>query len=201
MIGYVKGIVTYMFADSCFVDVQGVGYKVYAPLSSLGKVTIGQEALFFTYMAVREDAITLYGFLTQDEYDLFLLLTGVKGIGPKAALGILSAVDPNGFRAAIRQKNMAVLTNIPGIGKKSAERMVVELQDKIGKASAGEDVAAIAGGVMTAPKGIAQEAMAALTSLGYASAEVEPVIEEKAPHCDTVEALLKEVLRSLGSGR
>ena len=201
MIGYVKGIVTHTFSDACFVDVNGVGYRVYVPMSTLEKLVIGKEALLFTSMNVREDAITLYGFLTQDEYALFLLLTAVKGVGPKVALGILSAVHPDGFRAAIRQKNMAVLTNIPGIGKKSAERMIVELQDKIGKGSAAEDAAAIAGGTASAPKGIAQEALAALTSLGYSAAEVQPVIEEKAIDCDTVEALLKAVLRALGSGR
>jgi Holliday junction DNA helicase RuvA len=200
MIGYVKGIVTHMFTDSCFVDVQGVGYRVYIPASTLEKLSMGKESLLYTYMSVREDAIILYGFLTQDEYDLFILLIGVNGIGPKVALGILSAVHPDGFRAAVRQKNMAVLTRISGIGKKTAERIVLELQDKIGKADAAADAAAIASGAVV-PSGIVQEALAALTSLGYSTQEVQPVIEEKAAACDTVEKLLKEVLRALGSGR
>ena len=200
MIGYVKGIVTHMFTDSCFVDVQGVGYRVYIPASTLEKLSMGKESLLYTYMSVREDAIILYGFLTQDEYDLFILLIGVNGIGPKVALGILSAVHPDGFRVAVRQKNMAVLTRISGIGKKTAERIVLELQDKIGQADAAADAAAIASGAVV-PSGIVQEALAALTSLGYSTQEVQPVIEEKAAACDTVEKLLKEVLRALGSGR
>ena len=95
---------------------------------------------------------------------------------------------------------MAVLTRISGIGKKTAERIVLELQDKIGKADAAADAAAIASGAVV-PSGIVQEALAALTSLGYSTQEVQPVIEEKAAACDTVEKLLKEVLRALGSGR
>ncbi len=199
MIGYVKGIVSHLFIDSCFVDVQGVGYRVFIPGSTREQLVQGREALLFTYMSVREDAIVLYGFCTQDEYDLFMLLIGVNGIGPKAALGILSAVHPDGFRLAVQQKNMSVLTKISGIGKKTAERIILELQDKVGTV---DEVAAtgLTGGAAM-PQGIVEETLAALTSLGYTAQEVMPAVQEKAAQCDTVEALLKAVLRSLGSGR
>jgi Holliday junction DNA helicase RuvA len=151
-------------------------------------------------MGVREDAILLYGFLTQDEYDLFMLLMGVNKIGPKVALGIMSAIQPESFRMAVRQKNLAVLTKLPGIGKKTAERLVLELQDKIGKLT-GEEIMPASAIAATSPQGIVQEALAALTSLGYSAQEVLPAIEEKAPQCATVEELLKQVLRVLGSGR
>lgn len=200
MIGYLKGIVTHIFLDSCFIDVHGVGYRVYIPGSTLDNLTVGREALLFTYMGVREDAILLYGFLTQDEYDLFMLLMGVNKIGPKVALGIMSAIQPEGFRMAVRQKNLAVLTKLPGIGKKTAERLVLELQDKIGKLT-GEETMPASAIAATSPQGIVQEALAALASLGYSAQEVLPAIEEKAPQCATVEELLKQVLRVLGSGR
>ncbi|MCH4179553.1 MAG: Holliday junction branch migration protein RuvA [Megasphaera sp.] len=200
MIGYLKGIVTHIFKDTCFIDVHGVGYRVYVPMSTLDTLTIGRETMLFTYMSVREDAIVLYGFAAQDEYDLFILLIGVNGVGPKVALGILSAGSPDAFRLAVHQKNMKVLTKLPGIGKKTAERIVLELQDKIGAVDDDGGEALPAAG-SPAPQGIAAEAMAALTSLGYAPPEVLPAIESKAPQCQTVEELLKEVLRALGSGR
>jgi Holliday junction DNA helicase RuvA len=199
MIAYVKGIVTHLFVDSCYVDVGGVGYRVYIPGSTRENLVTGRESLLFTYMSVREDAIVLYGFLTQDEYDLFLLLIGVNGIGPKVALGILSAVHPDGFRLAVRQKNMAVLTKISGIGKKTAERIVLELQDKVGEGG-DEEIIDLGPGTST-PQGIAGETLAALTGLGYTAQEVLPVIQEKVKQCTTVEELLKAVLRVMGTGR
>lgn len=200
MIGYIKGIVTHLFKDCCFVDVHGVGYRAYTPVSTIDTLTIGKETMLFTYMNVREDAIVLYGFATMDEYDLFMLLIGVNGIGPKVALGILSAGRPDGFRLAVHQKNMKVLTKLPGIGKKTAERLVLELHDKIGAVSDdGSDM--LPDSDRTVPQGIVAEALAALTSLGYASQEVMPAIETNAPQCQTVEELLKNVLRTLGSGR
>ena len=82
MIGYVRGVVTHLFEDACFVDVQGVGYRVYIPASTIQEITVGKEIQLFTYMAVREDAILLYGFATTDEYELFMLLISVNGVGP-----------------------------------------------------------------------------------------------------------------------
>ncbi|MCH4167098.1 MAG: Holliday junction branch migration protein RuvA [Megasphaera sp.] len=200
MIGYIKGLVTHIFKDSCFVDVHGVGYRAYIPVSTIDTLTIGRETMLFTYMNVREDAIVLYGFATMDEYDLFMLLIGVNGVGPKVALGILSAGRPDGFRLAVHQKNMKVLTKLPGIGKKTAERIVLELHDKIGAVS-DDSGDVLPDSDSTVPQGIAAEALAALTSLGYTSQEVLPAIEAKAPQCQTVEELLKNVLRALGSGR
>ena len=104
MIGYLKGVISHIFVNSCFIDVHGVGYRTYAPASTLDTLCVGQEAMLYTYMSVREDAIVLYGFATQDEYDLFMLLIGVNGVGPKVALGILSAGTADSFRLAVHQK-------------------------------------------------------------------------------------------------
>ena len=202
MIGYLKGVISHIFVNSCFVDVHGVGYRTYAPASTLDTLCVGQEAMLYTYMSVREDAIVLYGFATQDEYDLFMLLIGVNGVGPKVALGILSAGTADSFRLAVHQKDIKSLTKMPGIGKKTAERIVLELQDKIGPV-ASEDAGAADLGNSAAPglSDILAETLAALTSLGYSEQEVLPVAESHLAGCTTVEQLLKETLKALGSGR
>lgn len=202
MIGYLKGVISHIFVNSCFIDVHGVGYRTYAPASTLDTLCVGQEAMLYTYMSVREDAIVLYGFATQDEYDLFMLLIGVNGVGPKVALGILSAGTADSFRLAVHQKDIKGLTKMPGIGKKTAERIVLELQDKIGPV-AREDAGAADLGNSAAPglSDILAETLAALTSLGYSEQEVLPVAESHLTGCTTVEQLLKETLKALGSGR
>ena len=201
MIGYLKGVISHIFVNSCFIDVHGVGYRTYAPASTLDTLCVGQEAMLYTYMSVREDAIVLYGFATQDEYDLFMLLIGVNGVGPKVALGILSAGTADSFRLAVHQKDIKGLTKMPGIGKKTAERIVLELQDKIGPV-ASEDAGAADLGNSAAPglSDILAETLAALTSLGYSEQEVLPVAESHLAGCTTVEQLLKETLKALGSG-
>lgn len=202
MIGYLKGVISHIFVNSCFIDVHGVGYRTYAPASTLDTLCVGQEAMLYTYMSVREDAIVLYGFATQDEYDLFMLLIGVNGVGPKVAQGILSAGTADSFRLAVHQKDIKGLTKMPGIGKKTAERIVLELQDKIGPV-ASEDAGAADLGNSAAPglSDILAETLAALTSLGYSEQEVLPVAESHLAGCTTVEQLLKETLKALGSGR
>lgn len=202
MIGYLKGVISHIFVNSCFIDVHGVGYRTYAPASTLDTLCVGQEAMLYTYMSVREDALVLYGFATQDEYDLFMLLIGVNGVGPKVALGILSAGTADSFRLAVHQKDIKGLTKMPGIGKKTAERIVLELQDKIGPV-ASEDAGAADLGNSAAPglSDILAETLAALTSLGYSEQEVLPVAESHLAGCTTVEQLLKETLKALGSGR
>lgn len=198
MIGYVKGIVTHIFLSSAFVNVHGVGYRVHAPVSTLSRLAVGEEALLFTYMNVREDAVVLYGFLTQDEYDLFMLLIGVNGVGPKVANGILSANRTDRLRLAVANKEIGVLTKMPGIGKKTAERIVLELQDKIGT---GDGAAGTAASAEPAVSGIGDEVTAALTGLGYSVQEAGPVVERLAPDYETVEDLLRACLRALGTGR
>ena len=202
MIGYLKGVISHIFVKSWFIDVHGVGYRTYAPASTLDTLCVGQEAMLYTYMSVREDAIVLYGFATQDEYDLFMLLIGVNGVGPKVALGILSAGTADSFRLAVHQKDIKSLTKMPGIGKKTAERIVLELQDKIGPV-ASEDAGAADLGNSAAPglSDILAETLAALTSLGYSEQEVLPVAESHLAGCTTVEQLLKETLKAWWSGR
>ena len=121
MIGYLRGKVTHLLTDYCLLDVQGVGYRVFVAGSTRNHLRLGEEAMLFTHLSVREDAMLLYGFYSQQEYDLFQLLISVSGVGPKVALGILSAITVESLCRAIQQKQASVLTKLPGIGKKSAE--------------------------------------------------------------------------------
>ena len=132
MIGYIKGRVTALFKDFCFLETGGIGYRIFISDKTRQQLMTGEEAKLFTYMAVREDAILLYGFLGQEEQELFLLLISISKIGPKVAMGILSAMTPTAFVGAVKAQNVTQLTKLPGIGKKTAERLLVELKDKVG---------------------------------------------------------------------
>lgn len=202
MIGYVRGIVTHLFKESCYVDVHGVGYRVYVPITTRQQLIEGQEATLFTYLNVREDAMQLYGFWTEDEYELFILLISVSGIGPKVGLGILSGMTPEAFKLAVINGQVQQLTKLPGIGKKSAERLVLELKDKLVKMTqiSVETPAAIQpiGVTHSGPSG---EAIEALVSLGYAQKDVEALVESLNDGSKDVSALIKACLVELGKGR
>lgn len=202
MIGYVKGVVTHLFNDCCFVDVNGVGYRVYVPVTTRAQLLEGDSVTLFTYTNVREDAIQLYGFFTPEEYDLFILLISVSGIGPKVALGILSGMTPEAFKLAVVNGQVQTLTKLPGIGKKSAERLVLELKDKLAKMTSIKiDSAATIQPISLAQTGVAGEAMDALVALGYSQDEVSSIVDGlNDGHLDAA-ALIKAALKELGKGR
>lgn len=196
MIGYLHGRVIALYTDHCLLDVHGVGYRVFVANSTRTKLRQREEASLFIYTSVREDAIVLYGFATEEEYDLFLQLIGVSGIGPKVALGILSAITVEGLCRAIQNKQASVLTKLPGIGKKSAERLILELKDKVAfRGSAEEELLTIENGEEVGDAA-ASEAMAALQSLGYTPSEIAPVIRKTAKY-KTTEAIIKASLKEL----
>lgn len=199
MIGSLKGNVGYLGHDYCLIETAGgVGYRVYMPAAHLAQLALGAAVKVQVHTAVREDAILLYGFLSQEYYDLFELLLSVSGVGPKLALGVLSAVKPDAFYLAVQLRDIKVLTKLPGIGKKTAERMLLELKDKVGgpNADSGAEIgeSAAAGG-----SGAVAEAMEALTSLGYSNAEIVPVLK-KIPAAETLpcEEILKQALKLIG---
>lgn len=194
MIGYVRGTVSHVLIDSCFVDVQGLGYRVFISSATRAKLAQGQEAMLFTYLNVREDAMQLYGFYTQDEYDLFLQLISISGIGPKVALGIMSAITVETLCKAIQQKNVTVLTKLPGIGKKTAERLILELHDKMRIAGAEDEDGMALIDTVSEGTDIMAEAGQALAALGYTQAEFTPVLR-KAGKCKTVEDIVKFALK------
>ena len=196
MIGYLQGEVAYLFTDYAFIDVQGVGYRVFISHATRQKLHLHEKTKLFTYMNVREDAIQLYGFATQEEYDIFQLLISVSGIGPKVALGVLSHITVEGLCRAIQQKQTSILTKLPGIGKKSAERLVLELKDKVSfSGSADEELMLMADDEIGDDK--ISEAQAALLSLGYTQAEIAPALK-KAAKGKTASEIIKLALKELG---
>lgn len=183
MIGFLKGTIDSVYADFCLIDVGGVGYRVFVAESTRSKLHNGDNAKLFTYLSVRDDAMQLYGFYSEEEHDLFELLITVNGIGPKVALGILGAITPAALCQAIQGKNIKALTKLPGIGKKSAERMIVDLKDKLKLGATYDDDVDSAGGLFASPEpgdDVLSEAIAALMSLGYSQAEINPVMDRVA---------------------
>ena len=192
MIGSLKGSVDSLGIDNCIIETAGgVGYRVFMPAAQLAQLTQGASVRLHIHTAVREDAIVLYGFLSQEYYDLFELLLTISGVGPKMALGILSAVKPDAFYLAVQSRDIKVLTKLPGIGKKTAERLLLELKDKVGPVAAESGEAVAAGG-----SGAVAEAIEALASLGYSNSEIMPVIKKiEGAETKTSEEILKQALR------
>jgi Holliday junction DNA helicase RuvA len=176
------------------VDVGGVGYDVLVPLSTFyGLGDPGSTVTLRVHTHVREDAIALFGFATGLEQDLFERLISISGIGPKLALAVLSGIDPGELVRAIRTQDVARLTRIPGVGKKTAERIGLELKDRLPQASAPADAPAIAGEDLRA------DLLSALTNLGYKGAVAEKAVDaalRRAPDA-AFEALLLDVLRGM----
>ena len=164
MFSHLKGILYRKSPTEIVVDVNGVGYAVSIPLSTYEKLgEAGSAVTILTHTHVREDILQLYGFATEAEREIFRLLISVSGIGPKIAQGILSGIQPNELQNLIGQANVSALTAIPGVGRKTAERLIVELRDKIGRL---DSVSPAAGSTETG-QGIRAEALMALISLGY----------------------------------
>ena len=195
MIGFLRGKVAGLKTDYCLLDVGGVGYRVFIPNNTRCKLTLNETAMLYTYMNVYQDGITLYGFYTEEEYDVFQLLIGVSGIGPKVALGILSAITVDALCKAIQNKQATLLTKLPGIGKKSAERLILELKDKMALAASDDEVLSLSMEGEVADD-ILSEAMAALTALGYSQAEIMPVLK-KAAKGKSTEEIVKLALKEL----
>ena len=198
MIGFLRGAVDSVSADYCFLDCNGVGYRVFIPESTRGKLVVGCEIKLFTYLQVREDAMLLYGFFSKEEYDLYILLLNVNGVGPKLALAVLSAIGPGEFRAAIAQQNLTTLTKISGVGKKTAERMIVELKDKVGVLSGSSGSGNQYFGDFQGEKTEMSDAVQALIALGYNRNEVNLVLRKLDPTLSTTELIklaLKEFMK------
>ena len=198
MIGSIKGSVGYLGPDFCILETAGgVGYRVFMPAAHLAQLALGNQVQVHTHTAVREDAILLYGFLSQEYYNLFELLLGVSGVGPKMALGILSAIKPDAFYLAVQSRDVKTLTKLPGIGKKTAERMLLELKDKVGPIT-GEAGSDFGESVAAGGSGAVAEAMEALASLGYSNSEILPVLKQ-IPDADKLsgEEVLRQALKLL----
>jgi Holliday junction DNA helicase RuvA len=198
MIAFLNGEVAEALPGRVLLDVGGVGYEVLIPLSTFEKLPAGRGRItLHTVLVVREDAHTLYGFATKPEKDLFILLTHhVSGIGPKLGLAVLNGCSPAQFRAAVVAQDVAFLSRIKGLGKKTAERIVVELKDKMGVDASWPQPAGASATASPASSGQIGDAVLALMSLGYKQADALAAIE-KAGVQDSVEALVREALKHL----
>lgn len=174
MIAFVNGIVEDLSIDNVVIDVGGVGYNVKISSGTAARLPgIGERAKLYTYTSVREDAFWLYGFLTRADLEIFKKLITVNGIGPKGALAILSVMDADSLRYAILSRDTKAISRAPGIGKRTAERLILDLKDKmkIDDEMISREIAATAEGNAFADTPEKQEAVAALVSLGYGQAE------------------------------
>jgi Holliday junction DNA helicase RuvA len=178
MISFLHGKLIETLPTRVTVEVNGLGYEVLIPLSSYDKLPQpGQEVKLLTHLAVREDAHTLYGFVTKAERELFrLLINSVSGIGPKIALNILSGISVTAFRGAVANSDVKALSQISGVGKKTAERIVVELKDKVGTAGAWE--AASAQRALSAEDQKVNDAVLALMALGFKQIEAHDSVRK-----------------------
>ena len=191
MIGRLKGILVHKQPPWLVVDVHGVGYELEAPMSTFYDLPdVGREVALFTHYATREDSVSLYGFLREGERRLFRDVQKVSGIGAKIALAVLSGASVEEFARLVQASDVAALTRIPGIGKKTAERMVVELRDRAADFGTG-------GGPLAGGAGDAQsEAVAALQQLGYKPAEAARMARDAAAAGDDSAAIIRKALQS-----
>jgi Holliday junction DNA helicase RuvA len=197
MIASLTGILKVKNPTEILLDVHGVGYAVTIPLSTFEKLgEVGSSATILTHLHIREDAVQLFGFATDEERLSFKLLISVNGIGPKIAQGILSRIAVSDLKQHISEENISALTAIPGVGRKTAERLVIELRDKIGKIGAAGPAS------VARPDGeeeLRQEALLALTSLGYnrsvAEKALRQVLTEMKGEKLSLQNLIKKALR------
>lgn len=195
MIAFLRGRLEELFPGRAVLDVGGVGYEVLIPMSTFEKLPSppSDNVKLLTYLQVREDAQVLYGFASQEERDLFaLLLAHVSGVGPKLALAFLNGCSPARFREAVGASDAAALASIKGVGKKTAERVIVELRDKVGVSEAWPQAAGSAGGSRAG----SGDALLALMALGYKQAEALKALAAVGPR-DTVEETVREALKRM----
>ena len=195
MYAYLQGKFTYKTPAQVYVDVQGVGYEVNVSLNTYSSIQKLSEGKLFTYLQIKEDGHTLYGFFDKEEKDIFLLLISVSGVGASTARMMLSSIRPDEISTAIIQSNIKLLESVKGIGKKTAERLVLELKDKVGKQSIGT-----VGTSFAVVNSLEQDALIALTSLGIAKVQAEQAIQKvmrNEAEINNLEILIKKALKAI----
>ncbi len=198
MFYYVNGTVAHVEPYLAVVDCGGVGYACRTTNYTLSKLTRGKPAKLYTHLNVREDVFELYGFSSESELGCFRMLISVSGVGPKAALAILSSNSPEGLAMSIVSGNEKALTAAPGIGKKIAQRIILELKDKLAKgqlSTAGGE--SFAGGITVIPENKASEASAALAVLGYSQSEIASALKGIDLDALSLENVIKQALKKM----
>ena len=198
MISYIKGELADVFDGGIVVEANGIGYGIFIS----GRVAnllppMGSEVKIHTYLNVREDAMQLFGFLTRDDLEIFRLLIGVNGIGPKGALGILCALSADELRFAVIAGDVKAITKAPGIGKKTAERLLIELKDKLSAEEFLERSVSGGGEWTENETDVQKEAVQALVALGYSSTESMQAVKKTGLQNASVEEILKQALKKM----
>lgn len=202
MYSYIKGTLVELGNDRIVVENHGIGYNIRIPQSIFSSLPgTGQEVKIYTYTYIREDAMLLYGFLTKDDLQVFRLLIAVSGIGPKGALAVLSVLSPDDLRFAVLAEDDKAIAKAPGIGKKSAQRLIIELKDKLSLEDAFAWKGETASEEIKAPAAVQtvkQEAVEALVALGYSATEAMKAVNGTEPTEEsTVEEVLKAALKQM----
>ena len=194
MFYYIKGKVTVKELNFMVLDVNGAGYKVYTSYTTLERASLNEEFLCYTYTHIREDTFDIYGFCSLEELNTFQMLITVSGVGPKAALSILSFMPTDLFALSVIKNDIAAITKAPGIGKKIAERIVLELKDKISKVSNIDELSIKDNGISN---DIIKEAIDALMVLGYSQLEAKGAVSNVKDSYSNVEDIIKHALKLL----
>lgn len=205
MISFVKGKLVYIYENTIIVENNGIGYEIFVPMSVIGNMPqIGSEVMIYTYMNVREDALQLFGFLDRDTLEVFKLLITVSGIGPKGAIGVLGTLSADDIRYAVMAEDAKTIAKAPGIGVKTASKVVIELKDKLKMRDVAPDIKSEIDGQQSIfednSKQAVSDAIEALAALGYSATEATKAVRKADTGEDTtVEELLKQSLKYLYS--
>lgn len=198
MFYYLQGKVAHIAPYLAVIDCGGVGYACKTTSHTLASLTLNHSAKLFTYLHVREEVFELYGFASEGELNCFQMLIGVSGVGPKAALAILSSNTPEGLAMAIVSGNEKALTSAPGIGKKIAQRIILELKDKLAKGQLGNiGGESYSGGITVIPENITSEASAALAVLGYSQQEITVALKGIDLESLSLEDVIRQALKKM----
>ena len=203
MIGFLRGLIVEKQPPLLLLEVSGVGYEVNAPMCTFYRLPkLGEQVLLYTHFVVREDAHTLFGFADKKERELFRTLIKINGVGPKMALAILSGMEVDAFVLCVQHEDSTTLTKLPGVGKKTAERLVVEMRDKfkdwdLGKAESSGEGMIEADQVELSPNAHIQEAEDALVALGYKAAEANRMVGKVKGQGDNSETLIRLALKGM----
>ena len=199
MLYHVEGIVSDIDTNLVVIDCHGIGFALNASLNTISAVRSGEKAKLYVYESVREDAFDLFGFASREEKRCFEMLIAISGVGPKAAISILSSNTPGSLALAVLNDDVKSLTNAPGIGKKIAQRIILELKDKISKEADGMDLGKVLPTPALSPQDDSSrsDAIAALSVLGYSMPEINGALQKLDTTGQTTEQIVKAVLRAM----
>jgi len=195
MYAFITGTVEEINQADIVIGNNGIGYTIQCPASVSSTLKLGETRKIYTYQHVREDAILLFGFLTKEDRVMFLRLISVSGIGPKLALQILSSVSSGELAIILVGGDASALTRVPGIGKKTAQRLILELREKIDSSELQHNVDTVT--VAAMPSNMINDAVFGLAALGYSASEVTDAIKAVAPNCKSTEEIIRNVLKGL----